>query len=166
MDMMTREDIIAANPLVEYCEKIGLELRREGREWVCLCPLHEEHTPSFKVNPEKQVFYCHGCGAGGSVIDLHMGLHGLSNGEAMRELSNGNVAIGGHQVSTPPQAERKRVIARLPRAWPWDRDVAQRVADSRGLHITACEFSFLWLKTLAFMHYYNVECWALGDRSR
>ena len=49
---------------------------------------------------------------------------------------------------------------------PWDRDIAQRVADSRGLHITAVEFSFLWLKTLSFRRFCNAECWALGDRSR
>jgi hypothetical protein len=167
--MMTREEIIAAHPLVEYCEKRGLKLRREGREWVCLCPLpgHTERTPSFKINPEKQVFHCFGCGAGGSVIDLHMGLHGLSSGEAMRELSsNGNDANGGHQASAaPPQAERKRVT-KIPRALPWDRDMAQRVADSRGLHITAVEFGFLWLKTIAFCYFYDVECWMLGDRSR
>ena len=56
-------------------------------------------------------------------------------------------------------------MARLPLALPWDRDMAQRVADSRGLHITAVEFSFLWLKTLSFRHFCNVECWVLGDRS-
>ena len=87
---MTRDDIIAAHPLIEYCEEIGLNLRRQGHEWACLCPLHEEWTPSFKANPEKRVFHCFGCGAGGSVIDLHMGLCGFSIAEAMRELSNGN----------------------------------------------------------------------------
>jgi hypothetical protein len=167
---MTREEIITAQPLVEYCEKRGLTLRREGHEWVCLCPLHEEHTPSFKINPEKRVFYCHGCDAGGSVIDLHMAWCGLSNGEAMRELSNGELGTGikssgGFDSVASPQVERKRVITRLPRALPWDRDMAQRVADSRGLHITAVEFGFLWLKTLRFCHFCNVECWMLGDRS-
>ena len=99
---MTREEIITANPLVEYCEKIGLEMRREGHEWVCLCPLHDDRTPSFKINAEKQVFHCFGCGAGGSVIDLHMGMRGLSNGEAMRELSsNGNVANVGQFQQQP-----------------------------------------------------------------
>ena len=54
----------------------------------------------------------------------------------------------------------------LPSALPWDRDLAQRVADSRGLHITAVEFAFLWLKTLGFVRWCNTECWALRDRSR
>src|SRR5690349_7688240 len=43
-------------------------LRRFGREYKGLCPFHTEKTPSFHVNPEKQVFHCHGCGAGGDVF--------------------------------------------------------------------------------------------------
>ena len=84
---MNREEIIAANPILDYCEARGWKLRRAGREWIMLCPLHEERTPSFYVNPEKQIFNCFGCGAAGSIIDLHMGLCGIDEGTAMRELS-------------------------------------------------------------------------------
>jgi hypothetical protein len=86
---MNREEIIAANPILDYCGARGWKLRRAGREWKCLCPLHEERMPSFYVNPEKQIFNCFGCGAAGSVIDLHMGLRGINEGAAMRELSPG-----------------------------------------------------------------------------
>jgi DNA primase len=82
-----RNTIIATHPLLEYCRGIGLEMRRSGREWKGLCPLHDERTPSFSVDPEKALFCCHGCGAGGTVIDLHAKLRGLSIGEAMRDLS-------------------------------------------------------------------------------
>jgi hypothetical protein len=168
---MTRDEIIAAHPLIEYCEERGLQLRRSGREWVGLCPLHQERTPSFYVNPEKRVFHCHGCGAGGSVIDLHMAWSGLTDGEAMRDLSNGTGfddrrGRSVDEIQAPPQVERKRVNGWLPSARPWDRDVAQRVADSRGLRITAVEFGFLWLKTVSFRRWCNAECWTLGDRSR
>jgi CHC2 zinc finger len=47
-------------------------LRRTGRELVGLCPLHLERHPSFYVNPEKQVFHCFGCGAGGDVFAFVM----------------------------------------------------------------------------------------------
>lgn len=47
-------------------------LRRSGRELVGLCPLHLERHPSFYVNPEKQVFHCFGCGAGGDVFAFVM----------------------------------------------------------------------------------------------
>jgi CHC2 zinc finger len=49
--------------------------------------LHKEGTPSFMVDPEKQLWHCHGCGAGGSVIDLHAALQHITIGEAIRELS-------------------------------------------------------------------------------
>jgi hypothetical protein len=47
-------------------------LRRVGGEWAGRCPLpdHEDRTPSFTVNPEKNVFFCHGCLRGGDVIEL------------------------------------------------------------------------------------------------
>ena len=83
----TRDQIIAANPLSKYAQEQGWQLKKEGRLLVCLCPLHEERSPSFKINAEKNVWYCHGCGAGGSVIDLHSRLKCITIGEAMRELS-------------------------------------------------------------------------------
>jgi hypothetical protein len=47
-------------------------LRRFGDEWVGRCPLpdHEDRTPSFSVNPEKNVWWCHGCVRGGDVVEL------------------------------------------------------------------------------------------------
>ncbi len=43
-------------------------LRRSGKEYTGLCPLHAEKTPSFTVSEDKGVFYCHGCHQGGDVI--------------------------------------------------------------------------------------------------
>ena len=47
-------------------------LRRVGKEWAGRCPLpdHEDRSPSFTVNPEKNVFFCHGCVRGGDVVEL------------------------------------------------------------------------------------------------
>ncbi len=45
-----------------------VSIRRRGRVFVGLCPFHEERTPSFHVDPEKQLFYCFGCQAGGDVF--------------------------------------------------------------------------------------------------
>jgi hypothetical protein len=47
-------------------------LRRVGKEWTGRCPLpdHEDRSPSFTVNPEKNVFFCHGCLRGGDVVEL------------------------------------------------------------------------------------------------
>src|SRR5215208_6729948 len=47
-------------------------LRRIGKEWAGRCPLpdHEDRSPSFTVNPEKNVWFCHGCLRGGDVVEL------------------------------------------------------------------------------------------------
>jgi DNA primase len=47
-------------------------LRKAGKQYEALCPLHKEKTPSFSVDAAKGVFYCFGCGAGGDAIKLHM----------------------------------------------------------------------------------------------
>jgi hypothetical protein len=47
-------------------------MRKAGKEWVGRCPLpdHEDKTPSFTVNPEKNLWFCHGCLKGGDVVEL------------------------------------------------------------------------------------------------
>jgi CHC2 zinc finger len=49
-----------------------MRLRRSGRQFVGLCPFHSERHPSFYVHPEKKIFYCFGCGAGGDLFDFVM----------------------------------------------------------------------------------------------
>jgi len=59
------------------------QLRKAGpRTFKGLCPFHQEKTPSFTVDPAKQVYYCFGCGAGGDVFDFLRGAEGLSFAEA------------------------------------------------------------------------------------
>jgi DNA primase len=63
----TLDQIRSANDIVEV---IGgyLPLKRAGANFVTLCPFHREKTPSFSVNPHKQIFYCFGCHKGGDVF--------------------------------------------------------------------------------------------------
>ncbi len=63
-------------------------LKKAGRNFVGLCPFHKEKTPSFSVNPEKQIFYCFGCGEGGDIFAFLMKLNGTSFAESARYLAN------------------------------------------------------------------------------
>jgi DNA primase len=65
----------------------SLLLKKTGRNYVGLCPFHSEKTPSFSVSPEKQIYYCFGCGAGGNVFSFLMKQEGLSFPEAARALA-------------------------------------------------------------------------------
>lgn len=54
--------------LVALIKSRGIELTKKGRNFVGLCPFHEEDTPSFTVNPAKKLWQCFGCGTGGDAI--------------------------------------------------------------------------------------------------
>ena len=63
-------------------------LKKSGRNFVGLCPFHKEKTPSFTVNPEKQIFYCFGCSVGGNIFAFLMKIDNMSFPEAVRHLAN------------------------------------------------------------------------------
>ncbi|MFN7942106.1 MAG: DNA primase [Thermoanaerobaculia bacterium] len=62
-------------------------LKKSGRNWSGLCPLHKEKSPSFSVDPGRGLFYCFGCGQGGDAIKLHMALTGDDFPAAMEALA-------------------------------------------------------------------------------
>ena len=61
------DDIKSSNDIVDVISQYVI-LKRSGRNFFGLCPFHKEKTPSFSVSPDKQIFHCFGCGAGGNVI--------------------------------------------------------------------------------------------------
>lgn len=64
-----------------------LELRRAGANYTALCPFHNENTPSFIVNPQRNIFKCFGCGEGGDSISFIMKIENLAFGEAVERLA-------------------------------------------------------------------------------
>lgn len=64
-----------------------LELRRAGANYTALCPFHNENTPSFIVNPQRNIFKCFGCGEGGDSISFIMKIENLAFGEAVEKLA-------------------------------------------------------------------------------
>ena len=64
-----------------------IPLKRAGRNFKANCPFHEEKTPSFIVNPDKQIFHCFGCGVGGNVVSFVMKQERLLFPEAVRMLA-------------------------------------------------------------------------------
>lgn len=63
-------------------------LRKSGANHSGLCPFHSERTPSFSVHEAKQLYFCHGCKAGGDVVSFVMEIHGLDFAEAIQELAD------------------------------------------------------------------------------
>ncbi len=80
-------ELIAKNDIVSVISSY-MELKPKGRRLWGLCPLHGEKTASFSVSPDKQLFYCFGCHAGGSVIQFVMDMERLSFPEAVSLLAD------------------------------------------------------------------------------
>lgn len=71
-----------------------VQLKKQGRNYFGLCPFHGENTPSFSVSPDKQIYHCFGCGAGGNAFSFLMDLEGYSFQEAAVKLAEkGNVTL-------------------------------------------------------------------------
>jgi DNA primase len=89
-------------------------LKKAGRNFVGLCPFHKEKTPSFSVNPEKQIFYCFGCGEGGDLFAFLMKLNGMSFAESARHLAHkAGISLPTRSVTGAEKAEageREKVV--------------------------------------------------------
>ena len=74
------------NDIVETISQY-VHLKRSGRNYFGLCPFHNEKSPSFSVSPDKQIFHCFGCGAGGNVITFISKIEGIGFKEAVENLA-------------------------------------------------------------------------------
>ncbi len=89
-----------------------VNLRRSGRNYIGLCPFHEDRKPSFVVSEERQIFHCFGCGAGGDVIAFYMKFHNLAFGEAVQELAR-RFGIPLSLEKSEPSSERRTALFEL-----------------------------------------------------
>jgi DNA primase catalytic core len=112
--------------LQRLVELAGVELRRQGKDLVGLCPFHEERTGSLVISPEKNLWHCMGaCQAGGSVIDWVMRAEGVSFRHAVELLRDG---VAPSALSGPRTT--RSTVPRLPSPLPIgadERELLERV---------------------------------------
>ena len=65
------QDLLARTDLVALIDS-RVPLKKAGRNYSACCPFHQEKTPSFTVAPDKQFYYCFGCGASGNAVGFLM----------------------------------------------------------------------------------------------
>lgn len=80
-----------------------VSLKKRGRNFTGLCPFHQEKTPSFSVNPEKQIFHCFGCGEGGNVFTFLMKHQRLSFVDSVKLLSEET----GIEIPSSPEFKKR-----------------------------------------------------------
>jgi len=106
MPRIPQEKIDEVRNSVDIVDVVGeyLELTKKGREYVALCPFHDDHNPSMAVVPQKQIFYCPVCHEGGDAIAFVQKHLKLSYPQAIQEVARmGGVDMSGYDVR--PQAE-------------------------------------------------------------
>ena len=86
---ISEEDIQRVREANDLVAVIGerVPVKQRGRDFWCCCPLHNEKTPSFKIDPALQLWHCFGCGEGGDVFAFVMKTEDLSFPEAVRRLA-------------------------------------------------------------------------------
>jgi DNA primase len=80
-----RSQVLAATNIVDLIGR-SVALKRRGRDYLGLCPFHQEKTPSFSVKPERQYFYCHGCKVHGNAADFVMQRDRVTFIDALKQL--------------------------------------------------------------------------------
>jgi DNA primase len=95
-------------------EVIGeyVQLRKTGKSLVGLCPFHHEKTPSFHVDPQKGLYHCFGCKAGGDIFDFVMKMEGLAFPEALALLAQ-KAGVAMHTTQTVDASPQARLRSEL-----------------------------------------------------
>jgi DNA primase len=159
--MIDIDHLKSARPLSALIGQV-VNLRRSGREFVGLCPFHEESTPSFYVNDQKAVYFCHGCGATGDCIDFVMAHQGMTFSDALRHLESESPIGNG----TPPRPSKLSKAADhsgwAREIWAAARPIAGTIGEKylvgRGLDanlvrsVPSLRFSWLKCKGIAGEH--------------
>lgn len=100
------DELVARSDIVDIVGQ-RVKLKRQGREYIGLCPFHSEKTPSFTLSQTKQFYHCFGCGAHGTVIGFLMHYEHLAFPDAVRQLA----ARIGYQM--PEESERGKQFSPL-----------------------------------------------------
>lgn len=95
------DDLLERVDIVEVIDR-RVPLKKSGRNYSARCPFHDEKTPSFSVSPDKQFFYCFGCGAGGNAIGFVMDYDRVDFPQAVETLAT----LAGLEVPREAQPEQ------------------------------------------------------------
>lgn len=97
------DDLLDRLDIVDVVDS-RVKLKKAGKNYSACCPFHDEKTPSFTVSPEKQFFYCFGCGASGNALGFVMDYERLSFPEATESLAR----LAGLEVPREVQTEAQQ----------------------------------------------------------
>jgi len=128
-------------PVEELAERLSGPGQRRGREITFVCPLHDDHDPSLRVDPEQGVWYCDPCSVGGDVVELaRLAWEHPEDGPGAATAAAMLLMEFGHEVPQRPPAW----FARQGR----QRSVRDAIEDERVEHVRMLVFRLIWMPWL------------------
>ncbi|PCJ16627.1 MAG: DNA primase [SAR86 cluster bacterium] len=109
------DDLLSRADIVDVIDK-RVKLRKTGKNHSACCPFHQEKTPSFSVQPERQFYYCFGCGAGGNAIGFIMNFDQVDFPQAVESLAKDNgmeVPREQSEAASKKQSENVKLLESL-----------------------------------------------------
>ncbi len=106
------DDLLNRSDIVEVVSS-RIQLKKAGKNYTACCPFHKEKTPSFSVSPDKQFYYCFGCGAGGNALGFIMDHDSLEFPQAVEELAKRTGMEVPREESGPGRKPRQPVDSPL-----------------------------------------------------
>ena len=104
------DDLLDRLDIVEVIDR-RVSLKKSGRNFTACCPFHDEKTPSFSVNQEKQFYYCFGCGAGGNAIGFLMDYERMDFPAAVSSLADAaGLEVPREAIAFQEQPQQKKNI--------------------------------------------------------
>ena len=106
----TIEQIRAISDIYEIVSEY-VQLKQKGRNFFGLCPFHDEKTPSFSVNQQRQIYKCFGCGAGGGTINFIMEIERLEFIDSIKYLADRyKIELNIDKIDAQNQDARTKLI--------------------------------------------------------
>ena len=110
------DDLLSRLDIVEVIDS-RVKLRKTGKNYSACCPFHKEKTPSFTVSPEKQFYYCFGCGASGTALGFLMEYEHLGFVDAVESLAgSAGLSVPREEQASTPQKTHQNLYSILTRA--------------------------------------------------
>ncbi len=135
----TVERIRQASDILEVINDF-VSLKKRGSNYIACCPFHNEKTPSFNVNPVRQIYKCFGCGKAGDSVRFVMDIENIGYGEALRYLAKKYGVEIEEQEQTPEellrQNERESLLIALNFAKTYFQELMQNTDEGKSIGLS------------------------------
>lgn len=135
----TVERIRQASDILEVINDF-VSLKKRGSNYIACCPFHNEKTPSFNVNPVRQIYKCFGCGKAGDAVRFVMDIENIGYGEALRYLAKKYGVEIEEQEQTPEellrQNERESLLIALNFAKTYFQELLQKTDEGKSIGLS------------------------------